>query len=313
MVGVAITCALASAVFLAFGAQRQGSAVSADTGGLELRSSQLVRLLRNPRWLLGLFLLGVGMALNVTALTLAPLTVVQPIGSIALVITTVVNSRDQGLRMNRVTIVSIVACVLGSALFVSLAVGVTRDPGEVQPAQELVIVLILAVVVVFFGTLNALFGRKIGAIGFIVGAGVLFGFVAVLTKVIAADLLNPNGRFLLNVPWYTVVGIAVAGGLGAWFVQSAYSSGPPDLVIAGLTVIDPMVGIAIGIGVLHELQPNVPAVAAVAMGVAALVAIVGVFALSRYHPDVIQRRAEARHRQKQAAAKNGKDQKRGSL
>jgi hypothetical protein len=156
MVGVAIACALASAVFLAFGAQRQGSAVSADTGGLELRSSQLVRLLRNPRWLLGLFLLGVGMALNVTALTLAPLTVVQPIGSIALVITTVVNSRDQGLRMNRVTIVSIVACVLGSALFVSLAVGVTRDPGEVQPAQELVIVLILAVVVVFFGTLNVL-------------------------------------------------------------------------------------------------------------------------------------------------------------
>ena len=312
MVGVAIACALASAVFLAFGAQRQGSAVSADTGGLELQSSQLLRLLRNPRWLLGLLLLGVGTALNVTALTLAPLTVVQPIGSIALVITTVVNSRDQGLRMNRVTIVSIVACVIGSALFVSLAVGVTRDPGEVQPAQELIIVLILAVVVVFFGTLNALFGRRIGAIGFIVGAGVLFGFVAVLTKVIAGDLLNPNGRFLLNVPWYTVVGIVVAGGLGAWFVQSAYSSGPPDLVIAGLTVIDPMVGIAIGIGVLHELQPNVPAVAAVAMGVAALVAIVGVFALSRYHPDVIQRRAEARHRQKQAAAKNGKDQKRGS-
>ena len=128
MVGVAIVCALASAVFLAFGAQRQGSAVSADTGGLELHSSQLVRLLRNPRWLLGLLLLGVGMALNVTALTLAPLTVVQPIGSIALVITTVVNSRDQGLRMNRVTIVSIVACVIGSALFVRYAECRTAGP-----------------------------------------------------------------------------------------------------------------------------------------------------------------------------------------
>ena len=313
MTGIAITCALASAVFLAFGAQRQGSAVSADTGGLELHSPQVLRLLRNPRWLLGLLLLGVGTALNVTALTLAPLTVVQPIGSIALVITTVVNSRDQGLRINRVTVVSIVACVLGSALFVSLAVGVTRDQPEILPAQELTIVLILAVVVVFFGILNALFGRRIGAIGFIVGAGVLFGFVAVLTKVITSDLFNPNGRFLLNVPWYTLLGIAVAGGLGAWFVQNAYSSGPPDLVIAGLTVIDPMVGIAIGISVLHELRPDVPAVAAVAMGVAALIAIVGVVALSRYHPDVIQRRAEARHRQKQAAAKTSKDQKRDPL
>ena len=313
MVGIAIGCALASAVFLAFGAQRQGSAVSADTGGLGLSSSQFLRLLRNPRWLLGLLLLGIGTALNVTALSLAPLTVVQPIGSIALVITTVVNARDQGLRINRITVVSIVACVLGSALFVSLAVGVTRDQQEILPSQEITIVLILAVVVMFFAGLNVLFGRRIGAIGFIVGAGVLFGFVAVLTKVITSDLFNPNGRFLLNVPWYTLVGIAVAAGLGAWFVQRAYSSGPPDLVIAGLTVIDPMVGIAIGIGVLNELRPDVPAVAAVAMGVAALIAIVGVVALSRYHPDVIQRRAEARRRQKQAAAKTSKDQKRDSL
>lgn len=313
MVGIAIACALASAVFLAFGAQRQGSAVNADTGGLELNTSQFMRLLRNPRWLLGLLLLAVGTALNVIALSMAPLTVVQPIGSIALVITTVVNSRDQGLRMNRITVVSIVACVLGSVLFVSLAVGLTNDTQEVQPAQEITIVLILAVVVLFFGTINVLFGRRIGAIGFIVGAGVLFGFVAVLTKVIAGDLLNSNGRFLLNVPWYTVVGIVVAGGLGAWFVQNAYSSGPPDLVIAGLTVIDPMVGIAIGIGVLNELRPDVPAVAAIAMGVAALIAIVGVIALSRYHPDVIQRRAEDKRRQKRPASKTLKDQQKDSL
>ena len=123
MTAVAIACALASAVFLAFGAQRQGSAVSADTGGLGLNSAGLGRLLRNPRWLFGLLLLGTGTALNVAALAMAPLTVVQPIGSLALVITTIVNSRDQGLRLNRVTVVSIIACVAGSMLFVLLAVG----------------------------------------------------------------------------------------------------------------------------------------------------------------------------------------------
>ncbi len=53
-------------------------------------------------------------------------------------------------------------------------------------------------------------------------------------------LLDPNGLFLLNVQWYTLLAILAAGGLGSWFVQSAYSGGPPDLVIAGLTVIDPM-------------------------------------------------------------------------
>lgn len=309
MTAVAIACALASAVFLAFGAQRQGSAVSADTGGLSLSSAGLGRLLRNPRWLFGLLLLGTGTALNVAALAMAPLTVVQPIGSLALVITTIVNSRDQGLRLNRVTVVSIVACVVGSMLFVLLAVGATRTEQVVEPRQEIVIVLILAVVVAFFGLLNLLFGKRLGAIAHILGAGILFGFVAVLTKTIAADLLDPNGRFLLNVPWYTIVGIAVAGGLGAWFVQGAYSSGPPDLVIAGLTVIDPMVGIAIGIGVLNELRPDVPAVLGVAMGVCAVIAIVGVVALSRYHPDVIKRREMNKRRQKPASTRTGATRK----
>ncbi|MCC3277030.1 MULTISPECIES: DMT family transporter [unclassified Arthrobacter] len=301
MVGIAVACALASAFFLAFGAQRQGSAVSADTGGLALNSSGFTRLLRNPRWLFGLLLLGIGMGLNVAALSMAPLTVVQPIGSLALVITTVVNSRDQGLRLNRITVAAIAACVAGSMLFVSLAIAATRSGQPVDSAQEVTIVLILAVVVVFFGGLNLLFGKRLKAIAHILGAGILFGFVAVLTKVIIGDLLNPNGRFLWNVPWYTLLGIAVAGALGSWFVQNAYSSGPPDLVIAGLTVIDPMVGIAIGIGVLNELRPDVPAVTAVAMAVAGLIAIVGVVALSRYHPDVIQRRNEERRRQKLAS------------
>ena len=66
-----------------------------------------------------------------------------------------------------------------------------------------------------------------------------------------------------------VVAIVAAGGLGSWFVQNAYSGGPPDLVIAGLTVIDPIVGIAIGIAILGELRPDVHAVTAIAMGAAA--------------------------------------------
>ena len=102
--------------------------------------------------------------------------------------------------------------------------------------------------------------------------------------------------FLLNVPVYSVIAIIAAAGLGSWFVQSAYATGPPDLVIAGLTVVDPIVGIAVGIVVLGELQPNVESVIAISMGAAAIVAIVGVIALSRHHPDVVRRQKEARRR-----------------
>ena len=296
MVWLAIFLALVGACFLAVGAQRQGSAVRSNTGGLSLNSKGFVRLLRNPRWVLGLVLLAAGMALNVVALSMASLTVVQPIGAIALVITTVVNSKDQGIRINRATVVAIAACVSGSALFVLLAVNVTRENHAVLPEQELVTVLLLAAAVALFGSLAVLFRRRLGAFAYILGAGVLFGFVAVLTKIIATHLLDPNGRFLLNVPPYTLVAIAVAAALGSWFVQSAYATGPPDLVIAGLTVIDPIVGIAVGIVILGELEPDVESVIAIAMGMAALVAIVGVIALSRHHPDVVQRQKEVRRR-----------------
>lgn len=238
------------------------------------------------------------MALNVVALTLGTLTVIQPIGAIALVITTIVNSRDQGIRLNRATVVAITACVSGSALFVLLAVNVVSENTHVLPEEELTVVMLLSIVVVIFGGSLVLFKNRLKAFFYILGAGVLFGFVAVLTRIISKQLFDPNGLFMFNVQWYSIIAIAAAGGLGSWFVQSAYSSGPPDLVIAGLTVIDPIVGIGIGITILGELRPDVPPVIAISMAGAALLAIVGVVALSRHHPDVVKRRADAKREQR---------------
>ncbi|MET3367232.1 DMT family transporter [Arthrobacter sp. M2012083] len=294
MVWLAVFLAVLGAFFLAIGAQRQGSAVKADTGGLALSSNGFLRLLKNPRWMLGLLFLALGMVMNAIALVSAPLTVVQPIGAIALVITTVVNAKDQGLSINRATVVAISACVTGSALFVLLAVNVTQENHHVNSDDELTIVLLLALAVGVFGTLAVMFKHRMSAFIYILGAGVLFGFVAVLTRIIGKHLLDPNGLFLLNVQWYTLIAIVAAGGLGSWFVQSAYSGGPPDLVIAGLTVIDPMVGIAIGIVILGELRPDVHAVMAIAMATAATLAIVGVIALSRHHPEVTKRKKDAK-------------------
>ncbi|ABY22272.1 hypothetical membrane protein [Renibacterium salmoninarum ATCC 33209] len=303
MMWLAVACAVAGAFFLAFGAQRQGSAVQTNTGGLALGGNGFMRLLRNPRWVFGLLLLGAGMVLNVVALSMGNLTVIQPIGAIALVITTVVNSRDQGIRLNRATIVAISSCVAGSAIFVLLAVNVVAENTHVSETEELAVALLLVLVVVIFGGAVLLWRRRLKAFFYIIGAGVLFGFVAVLTRIISKQLLDPNGLFLLNIQWYSIIAIAAAGGLGSWFVQSAYASGPPDLAIAGLTVVDPLVGIAIGIIILNELRPNVPAVVAIAMGVAALLAIVGVIALSRHHPDVVKRKRDAREAAKRSQRK----------
>ena len=228
MMWFAVLLAVLGAFCLAFGAQRQGSAVKADTGGLALSNHGMLRLIRNPRWVFGLLLLCAGMALNSVALVMAPLTVVQPIGAIALVITTIVNAKDQGLSINRATVVAISACVTGSALFVILAVNVTQENHQVSSSDELTVVLLLALAVGLFGTLALVFRRRMSAFIYILGAGILFGFVAVLTRIIGKHLLDPNGLGVLNVPWYSVVAIAAAGILGSWFVQNAYSGGPPE-------------------------------------------------------------------------------------
>ncbi|GAB3650892.1 hypothetical protein GCM10027591_08300 [Zhihengliuella somnathii] len=292
MVWLAVACAVIAAFFLAFGAQRQGGAVRQTTGGLNLGHRGILRLLLNPRWVLGLLLMGVGMVLNVYALATAPLTVVQPIGAIALVITTVVHAREVGIRLNRPTFLAIIACVGGSIGFVLLAINVTVPHPHISAREELITVLLLAIAVAVLGSLAMALRHRQSAFFYIMGAGVLFGFVAVLVRTLAISLLQSQGNLFANVSWLVVIAVAAAGLLGTYFVQNAYSSGPPDLVIAGLTVIDPIVGIAIGIAVLGELRDDVHPIMAMSMAGFAIIATLGVIALSRHHPDAHRQRTE---------------------
>lgn len=293
MVWIAIAAALCGAFFLAFGTQSQASAVRLAHGALDISLKNLGRILSNGRWMMGLMLLGLGMVLNVFALASAPLIVVQPIGAIALVITTVVNAREHKLTMNRPTVLAIASCMVGSIGFVMLAVVVTSGEHSVSHSEARLIESILAGVVLIFALTAIIFRHKLGAFFYILGAGVLFGFVAVLVRTIAIAVLDLDGRSIWTLPWLALIAVAVSGLLGSFFVQKAYSKGPPDLVIAGLTVIDPIVGIAIGISILGELRADVPGIATLGMTVSGVLAIIGVIALSRHHPDVIARRAHA--------------------
>jgi hypothetical protein len=87
-------------------------------------------------------------------------------------------------------------------------------------------------------------------------------------------------------------------------VQTAFAAGPPDLVIAGLTVIDPMVGVLLGLLVLGEAVPGFSVPVGMLMAAAGGVAIVGVAVLSQHHPEVLERRAE-RARQDRAQPPSG--------
>ena len=281
---IGIPIALIGAVFLSLGAQFQHRGVTKVeastvevTGGLNAR--QLSLLLSRPSWVFGTLMLGLAIAFQLTSLAFAPLIVVQPLGAVALVITAVLNARVSRVKLNRASVVAITMCVGGVGLFVTVAAFTAVDK-PVTDANLITILIVLGVVLLAFAAAFVVLRTKFKAIFYIIGAGVLYGFVATLAKVIINRTQNGNFEWLTLV---CVVGLLLAAASGAYFVQNAYSSGPPDLVIAGLTVIDPLIAVGIGIIVLGEAS-QAPPWAAVLFVFAGAVAIWGVFVLAKHHP-----------------------------
>jgi drug/metabolite transporter (DMT)-like permease len=288
---IGIPIALFGAILISIGTQLQHTGVArvgsqVDTkAGLSVR--QLLALARQPLWVGGTLMLGLAILFQLTSLGFAPLIVVQPLGAIALVVTAIVNSRQSGIALDKLSKRAIGLCIGGVGLFVTIA-ALTAKSSPITEVQLRVVLIILAVVLVAFAVAFALLRKRFTAIFYIVGAGVLFGFVATLAKVVIdrVKTLSFAGFQLAPEDWLTVlclVGLLVAALLGSYFVQSAYSNGPPDLVVAGLTVIDPLVAIAIGIIVLGEAS-HAPLWAIFAFVVAGAIAIYGVLLLAKNHP-----------------------------
>lgn len=288
---LAILLAVLAAVALAFGAQFQNDAVSgknspakknsgeANRGSLSIK--QLFSLLVKPKWLSGTAFMALGIGLQLAALSLAPLIVVQPVGAIALVITSLLNARVTKTKLNRGTIIAISLCTLGIAAFVAMASGVANE--TVLNDDRLREVLgVLGAILVIFTVLFFTLGRQAKALTYVVGAGVLYGFVATLAKVVIQRIYQTQFEWLTV---FCLIALIGAVSLGSWFVQNAYSSGPPDLVIAGLTVIDPLVAVSIGIVILGEAtSASLPVI--LGFGLSAIVAVIGVILLSKVHPEL---------------------------
>ncbi len=283
---LAIALAVLAAVALAFGAQFQNEAVVAGskkkaTGSGSLSLKQIFKLLSRPRWLSGTAFMGVGIVLQLAALSLAPLIVVQPIGAIALVITSLLNSKRSRTRIGLGTMIAVGLCTLGIAAFVSMASGVAKET-ELNDDRLREVLGVLGVILVVFSVLFFTIGKKAKALTYVVGAGVLYGFVATLAKVVIQRIYQEQFELLTLICLIALIG-AVA--LGGWFVQNAYASGPPDLVIAGLTVIDPLVAVSIGIVILGEAQ-QAGVATMIGFSLSAVVAVAGVYLLSKVHPEL---------------------------
>ncbi|UNK72287.1 DMT family transporter [Microbacterium sp. H1-D42] len=290
-----IPLALAGAVFMSLGAQYQHRGVekveriTGVEGTTGLSGAQLKALLTRPSWLIGTLMLGLAIVCQLSAIAIAPLIVVQPLGAVALVITTLLNARISGHTPTKKSVISIAACIGGIFLFVTFAaLYATERPISDQDLYMILTILLL--VIIAFGVCWLFLRHRMRAMFYVTGAGILYGFVATLAKAIISRIQAQNFDWLTVV---CLIALLAAGGVGAYFVQTAYSSGPPDLVIAGLTVIDPIVAVLIGALVLGEAD-NAPLWVLIMFGVAGAIAVWGVFGLARYHPQVLSESQELR-------------------
>ncbi|WP_460784830.1 DMT family transporter [Microbacterium tumbae] len=288
-----IPLALAGAVFMSLGAQYQHRGVekverlSGEDGASGLTVAQLKRLLSRPSWIIGTLMLGLAIVCQLAALSVAPLIVVQPLGAIALVITTLLNARVSGHTPTRQSLIAITSCVGGIFIFVFFA-AIYAVEKDITTIELFTILVILLVVIILLGACWLILRHRMRALFYVVGAGILYGFVATLAKAVIERV--KAGEF----DWITavcVLALIAAGAVGAYFVQTAYSSGPPDLVIAGLTVVDPMIAVLIGAVVLGETDAA-PLWVLIAFGISGAVAVWGVVGLARYHPQVLSESQE---------------------
>ncbi|SDL64416.1 DMT family transporter [Tessaracoccus oleiagri] len=300
MIPVAILLQVIGSFLFAGGAILQSLGVRStfDHGGHasdnRLSLAGLFRLFLIPRWALGLLCVLIGAAINFTALTLAPVAVVQPVGILAVSWSVILSSWVHKHRIPPNVWVAVVITLVGLVGFTLISS--THATGN-QEARTVPLVITFVVVVSICLGLAALAPRAVpwlkATLWSSIGA-TLYGMATGMLKA-TADLIIRYDNPLLDPQVILTVAMMLTGFVGgAWMIQQGYASGPAEITVATMTTVDPFVAVLFGLIVLGEGSQLglLPGVGMAAMGA---VAIYGVVLLSRFHPEA-QDEHEARTR-----------------
>lgn len=290
---LAVVLTVLASVALAVASVVQHGAVGAAAAkpGTKLSGRDLLAVIRNPRWLGGLALTGVGAVLQMTALLLAPVTVVQPIGVLAVPWTILLAA-----RVHRSTITAPIwgaagLTVVGTTAFAWTAIS------HAAPYPVLNDTWLVVGTMAGFGIAAALAlagargPREWRCLAWSAAAAVIYGAESGVVKAI--------GHYATSRPWlasttfWFLVASIIAGMVlaGIW-IQQGYASGPAEIVVGTLNSAGPVAGVAYGVAVLGEGVNITAAAAGLMFGFAAL-AIWGVVLLSRFHPTEVTPRPPA--------------------
>lgn len=241
---------MAAAAALGFGYVLQQQVASHIETALPLSAGLLAQILRRRVWWLGLVASIVGQLLGTWALGLGTLALVEPLLSMSLLVAfglAAVRGRHAP-RWQEVLGTLLLAASLGVFLGVSGPHAATRLRWDVLS----LIVAAVAVAALVGGLVAAARRRRLAveAVLIAVAAGLLYGLQDLSTRgaLLAYDA-GGAGR-VADTPWPYLA--AAAGVCGLFLTQSAYRAGRLDYSLPPTTATEPVVGIALGIGVLGD-------------------------------------------------------------
>ncbi len=233
----------------------------------------LRQLVRRKRWLAGVGVQALAIPLQLAALTIAPLAVVQPADATGLIVLLIAGQKMLGEKVGWHEVVSVAAIFLG-------VVGVALSGPEHSPENSGAISLLLVLAPLALIALVPYFlRRRLASVVMVLAAGTAFALTAFLMKIVA-DSLVANAWIALLL-WGAVAGLFAILGLNS--EQVALQIRAVARVAPIIFVIELALPIALGSIVGGESLPSDPAMAALLIG-SLLVTVAGAFALMRSGP-----------------------------
>lgn len=255
----------------------------------KLSAAGMLKLFLIPKWLIGLLFVLLGAGIHLYALTIAPVTVVQPVGILAVPWSVLIAARIHGHQIPRriwvavsVTVLGVVGFTLLSSTHATHESNVSIGPIFVSFLVALAVCAVLSVAATkAVPWAKAMLWSSVGA--------VFYGLASGMMKAALDGFLHYKWGLSDIKVWGTLVMMLTCYALGVWMIQQGYASGPAEITVGTMTTVDPFVAVLFGLFVLKE-GAGMGLLPAVGMMLSGAVAVYGVLMLSRDHPDAVAER-----------------------
>lgn len=250
--------------------------------------------LRRPGWWAAVGLNGLGGLLHVVALAYGPLSLVQPLGALTIVVALPMAALFVGRKAGATAWRGAIMATVGLAGLLSLVAA--SDARSLNTPERVAVAVVTAGVVVTLMIAARAVHRHpaVRSMLLATASGIAFGMSSVFTKTVAVDWTG--GVSAADVPSLAVIGaLATAGML---LSQAAYRGAGLAAPLATLTVVNPVVAAAVGITMFGETFRYGTTGTVLALGCGVIAAggliLLTTERLTHEHPDAVPARpAEA--------------------